>query len=52
MSIYNTARAVLDTKLASVSGLPDVAWENVPYKTDPTVAFLKPTVSPSSRRPS
>lgn len=51
MSIYNTIRGALDSKLASVSGLPDVAYANIPYQEDPNTPFIRANLTPVSRRP-
>ena len=51
MSIYKTIRAALDVKLASVSGLPDVVFANVPYQESPDTAFITANLTPVSRRP-
>lgn len=44
-------RELLETKLASISGLPDVAWENVKYEPTTGTPFIKPTVVPTIRKP-
>ena len=49
--IYNDIRSALESYLAATSGIPDIAWANVPYETDPEIPFIKTTLVPTSRRP-
>lgn len=50
-SVYDDIRAALEVKLASVEGLPDIAYENVSYSPTTGVSFVQPKFIPVSRRP-
>ena len=49
--INRKIRAALETHLSNIAGLPDIAYENVPY--DPTTgqSFLRVSYMPTLRRP-
>jgi Bacteriophage related domain of unknown function len=48
MGVFSNIQRGLDTKLATLSGLPAVAWPNVKYTPTLGTTFLRPTVLPSS----
>jgi len=50
-SIHSDIRAALESKLSNISGIPPIAYENVPY--DPTTgdSFIKSAYVPTLRRP-
>jgi len=50
-SIVNAIRECLDTKLSSLSGLPDVAYPNVPYTIISGTPFFKIDFIPTSITP-
>lgn len=50
-SIYDDIRAALETTLNSVSGLPSVAWENVPFNPTTGQSYVKPRLLPTRREP-
>jgi len=50
-SIYDDIRAALEVKLNSVSGLPEVAWENLTYEPTTGTSFVKPRLIPTIREP-
>jgi hypothetical protein len=50
-SIYDDIRAALEVKLNSVSGLPEVAWENLTYEPTTGTSFVKPRLIPTVREP-
>lgn len=49
--IYNDIRAVLERHLANTIGIPDIAWQNIPFQQDVTKPYLIPSMVPTSRRP-
>lgn len=49
--MHDRIRAALELKLASVSGIPDIAWENVKYSPTTGQSFVRPTFIPTLRRP-
>lgn len=51
MAIMDNIRACLDKRLATLPGLPDVAWPNTPYEHIPGTTYLKVTLFPNSIRP-
>ena len=51
MTIINDIRACLDTHLASTSGIPAIANQNVPYRPTTGTPYLKVDLVPTSRRP-
>lgn len=50
-SIYNDIRAALESHLASVQGIPTIAYENVGFKPVTGQSFVQPRFIPISRRP-
>lgn len=50
-SIYDDIRAALEVKLNNISGLPDVAWENLNYTPTTGTSFVKPRLVPTVREP-
>ena len=51
MPILNDIRATMDTALAAVSGLPDIAFENAPFEQNAGTAHLRASLFLTSRRP-
>lgn len=51
MTIINDIRACLDNHLAGASGLPTIAYQNVPYEPTTGTSFVKASLNPTSRRP-
>ena len=51
MTILNDIRATLDGHLASVAGLPAIAYENAKFTPTPGTAYLSTTLFLTSRRP-
>lgn len=51
-SIFPEIRRLLETHLANVVGIPDIAWENVEFEPTTGTSFIKPTILPTIRRPS
>lgn len=51
MTIINDIRACLDNHLAGASGLPVIAYQNVPYEPTTGTSFIKVNMIPTSRRP-
>lgn len=49
--IYKDIQAALETKLNSIVGIPDIAWENMEFDTTGVEPYLKPTFIPTIRRP-
>ena len=50
-SINDKIRSILEVRLASISGVPEIAWENVEYSPTTGQSFLRPTFVPTLRRP-
>jgi len=50
-SIYDNIRAALEVKLSGISGLPEVAWENLTYSPTTGTSFVKPRLVPTVREP-
>jgi len=50
-SIYDDIRAALEVKLSGISGLPEVAWENLTYSPTTGSPFVKPRLVPTVREP-
>lgn len=42
-TVFSDIQAALETRLSTVPGLPDVAWENVHYKPTKGTPFVRPT---------
>lgn len=51
MPIVNDIRATLDTALAAVSNLPDLAFENAPFEQNAGTPHLRTAFFLTSRRP-
>lgn len=51
MPIINDIRDTLDTALAAASGLPDIAFENIPFEQVAGTAHLRTSLFVTSRRP-
>ena len=49
--INREIRAALETHLSNISGLPDIAYENVPYEPTTGQSFLRVSYMPTLRRP-
>lgn len=50
-SIYRDIRAALETKLAAVSGIPDISYENVSYDRANGTSYVETSFLPTLRRP-
>ena len=50
-SIYDDIRAALETNLASVSGIPDIGWENVQFSPTTGTPYIKARLIPTRREP-
>lgn len=50
-SIYDDIRTSLETELSNVSGIPDIAWENVAYQPSTGTSFVQPQLLPTLREP-
>ncbi len=50
-SIYDDIRTALEVELNGVSGLPEVAWENVSYTRTTGTPYVKPRLIPTIREP-
>ena len=48
MGVFSNIQAALDTQLATLSGLPAVAWPNVRYVPVLGTTYLRPTLLPSN----
>jgi len=51
MPILHDIRATMDTALAAVSGLPDIAFENAPFEQNAGTPHLRASLFLTSRRP-
>jgi len=51
MAIYDNIRAALEVELSNVSGIPEIAYENVNYTPTTNTSFVVPRMVPVSRRP-
>tara|TARA_R100000544_G_scaffold20059_2_gene9748 strand:+ start:3792 stop:4211 length:420 start_codon:yes stop_codon:yes gene_type:complete len=49
--INRKIRAALETHLSTISGLPDIAYENVPYEPTTGQSFIRVSYMPTVRRP-
>jgi len=49
--IYQDIRRGLEQKLSQVSGIPDIAYENVNYDPTTGTSWVRPMLVPVSRRP-
>lgn len=50
-SIYKDIRRGLEYKLSQISGIPDIAYENISYDPTTGTSWVRPTFIPTSRRP-
>ena len=50
-SVYDDIRAALEVRLAAVSGIPAIAYENVAFSPTTGTSFVKAKFIPTSRRP-
>tara|TARA_R100001086_G_C11828917_1_gene256139 strand:- start:182 stop:589 length:408 start_codon:yes stop_codon:yes gene_type:complete len=50
-SIYDDIRKTLEVTLNSISGLPQVIWENTNVNPTTGTTFIRPTVIPVTREP-
>ena len=50
-SIYDSIRAALEVKLTGISGIPEIAYENVNFSPTTGTPFVKPQMVPVARRP-
>lgn len=50
-SVYNDIRAALESHLSNVSGLPEIAYENVSFEPTTGTSFLQVMYLPTERRP-
>ncbi len=51
MAIYDDIRSALEVRLSNVSGIPEIAYENVNYSPTTDTTFVVPRMVPVSRRP-
>ena len=49
--INRKIRSALETHLSTISGLPDIAYENVPYEPTTGQSFIRVAYMPTVRRP-
>lgn len=50
-SIYTEIRNVFEVELEGVTGVPEIAWENVPYDPDRDTPFIEMVLVPTRREP-
>lgn len=50
-SIYDDIRAALETKLAAVSGVPSIGWENLQFSPTTGQSYVQPRLLPTRREP-
>jgi len=50
-STYKEIRVALETHLANMPSVPDIAWQNVDYTPTTGTPFIKFQFQPTSRRP-
>ena len=50
-SVHDKIRAALETHLAGVTDIPDIAWENVKYSPTTGQPFVRPQLLPTLRQP-
>jgi len=51
-SVNDKIRSVLEARLSSITGIPDIAWENVKYSPTTGRPFVQPLFLPTQQRPS
>lgn len=49
-SIYNDIRAALETRLSNISGIPSIAYENVPFTPVVGTSYVQSKFVPTLRR--
>ena len=50
-SVYQEIRAVFETTLNGISGLPDIAWENVSFSPTTNESYIQARMFPTMREP-
>lgn len=50
-NIQREIRSILETQLAAVNDLPQIAYENVPYSPTTGTSYIEVNFVPTSRRP-
>lgn len=50
-SVYDDIRAALEANLAGISGIPNIAWENVTFTRTTGQPYVKPRLFPTVREP-
>jgi len=50
MTIINAVRTVLDNQLAATSEIPQIAFQNVPYREVTGTPYIKAVLTPTSTR--
>ena len=50
-SIYSDIRSALETKLAAIGGLPEIAYENVSFEPTNGTPYLRVQLIPTIRQP-
>lgn len=50
-SINHRIRSALEIRLSGISGIPDIAWENVKYSPTTGQSFVQPIFIPTQQRP-
>jgi hypothetical protein len=51
MAIYDDIRAAFEVELSNISGIPQIAYENVNFTPTTDTSFVVPRLVPTSRRP-
>ena len=51
MAVYDDIRATFEVNLAAVSGIPDIAWENVSFSPTTSQSYVQPRLVPTRREP-
>ena len=51
MSIHDSIRAALETKLSNMAGVPPIAYENVKFEPTTGTTYLSCYLVPATRRP-
>lgn len=50
-NIQREIRSILETQLAAVNDVPQIAYENVPYSPTTGISYIEVNFVPTSRRP-
>jgi len=50
-SIYDDIRSALEVELSNVSGIPEIAWENVNFNRTTGQSYVAPRLIPTRREP-